>query len=96
MPAQQTADTHVKAVNLKMREDTRALIDRAAQMQGRSRTDFMIEASRRAAEDAILDQTVISVDAKTYGRFLSMLDAPPQPNDKLRKTMQTKAPWEPQ
>lgn len=96
MPAPQTADTHVKAVNLKMREDTRALIDRAAQMQGRSRTDFMIEASRRAAEDAILDQTVISVDAQTYERFVTMLDAPPQPNDKLRKTMQTKAPWEPQ
>ncbi|MEC3949288.1 type II toxin-antitoxin system TacA family antitoxin [Sphingobium sp. HWE2-09] len=96
MPAPQAADTHVKAVNLKMREDTRALIDRAAQMQGRSRTDFMIEASRRAAEDAILDQTVISVDADTYGRFLAMLDAPPQPNERLRKTMQTKAPWEPQ
>lgn len=96
MPAPQTTDTHVKAVNLKMREDTRALIDRAAQMQGRSRTDFMIEASRRAAEDAILDQTVISVDAETYERFVAMLDAPPQSNDRLRKTMQTKAPWEPQ
>lgn len=96
MPAPQTTDSQIKPVNLKMREDTRALIDRAAQMLGRSRTDFMIEASRRAAEDAILDQTVISVDADTYGRFLAMLDAPPQSNDKLRKTMQTKAPWEPQ
>ncbi len=94
MPAPQTADTHIKAVNLKMREETRALIDRAAQMQGRSRTDFMIEASRRAAEDAILDQTVISVDAAIYERFLAMLDAPPQPNEKLRQTMRATPLWE--
>lgn len=94
MPAPQTAETSIKAVNLKMREDTRALIDRAAQMQGRTRTDFMIEASRRAAEDAILDQTVISVDAETYERFLAMLDAPPQPNEKLRQTMQAIPLWE--
>lgn len=94
MPAPQTAEPSVKAVNLKMREDTRALIDRAAQMQGRTRTDFMIEASRRAAEDAILDQTVISVDAETYTRFLAMLDAPAQPNEKLRQTMQAVPLWE--
>ncbi|MEJ7935731.1 DUF1778 domain-containing protein [Sphingobium sp. AN558] len=96
MPTSQATDNPVKPVNLKMREDTRALIDRAAQIKGRSRTEFMIEASRRAAEDAILDQTVISVDADTYARFVAMLDAPPQSNDKLRRTMQTKAPWEPQ
>jgi uncharacterized protein (DUF1778 family) len=94
MPTPQTTDNHIKAVNLKMREDTRALIDRAAQMQGRSRTDFMIEASRRAAEDAILDQTVISVNADTYQRFLAILDAPPQSNEKLRQTMQATPLWE--
>lgn len=84
----------VHAVNLKVRGETRALIDRAARMQGRSRSDFMIEASRRAAEDAILDQTVISVDREAYDKFLAMLDAPPLPNEGLRRTMQTPAPWE--
>jgi uncharacterized protein (DUF1778 family) len=84
----------VHAVNLKVRGETRALIDRAAQMQGRTRSDFMIEASRRAAEDAILDQTVISVDREAYDKFIALLDAPPQPNEALRRTMQTPAPWE--
>eukprot|EP01030_Chromulinospumella_sphaerica_P031244 gene31244-31850_t len=46
-----------KAVNLRVREDIRDLIDSAAHAQGRSRSDFMIEASRRAAEEALLDQT---------------------------------------
>jgi uncharacterized protein (DUF1778 family) len=84
----------LKAVNLRVREDTRALIDKAASIQGRSRTDFMIEAARRAAEEAILDQRVIMVDQDSYNRFLAVLDRPPESNDKLRKLMRTKAPWD--
>ncbi len=94
MPEPKTADTHIKPVNLKMREDTRALIDRAAKMLGRSRTDFMIEASRRAAEDAILDQSVIVTDKASYDRFVAILDAPTQSNEALRKTMQAVPLWE--
>jgi uncharacterized protein (DUF1778 family) len=37
-----------QAVNLRMREDLRGLIDRAAKAHGKSRSDFMIEAARRA------------------------------------------------
>ncbi|KUR79124.1 CopG family transcriptional regulator [Novosphingobium sp. FSW06-99] len=84
----------LKAVNLRVREDTRALIDKAATIQGRSRTDFMIEAARRAAEEAILDQRVIMVDQESYDRFLAALDRAPESNDKLRKLMHTKAPWD--
>lgn len=90
----QPSENHTKAVNLRVRDDIRALIDQAAKAQGRSRSDFMIEAARKAAEDAILDQSVIRVDASTYERFLALLDAPVTPNDKLRRTMQTPAPWE--
>lgn len=45
-----------RAVNLRVREDIRNLIDWAAQSQGKSRSEFMIDAARRAAEDALLDQ----------------------------------------
>lgn len=95
MPAKTMASAReLKAVNLRVREDTRALIDRAASIQGRSRTDFMIEASRRAAEDAILDQRVIMVSQESYDDFLAALDRPPEPNDKLVKLLRTKAPWD--
>lgn len=88
------ANIETKAVNLRVRAETRAIIDQAARAQGRSRSDFMIDAARRAAEDALVDQTLILTDRAGYDRFLAMLDAPPQPNDKLRKLMQTPAPWE--
>lgn len=95
MPAStHSQDNQTKAVNLRIREETRDIIDRAARLQGRSRSDFMIEASRKAAEDAILDQSVIVTDKASYDRFLAMLDAPPQPNEKLRKTMQATPLWE--
>src|SRR3546814_3061721 len=56
-----SSETPLQAVNLRVRIDTQSLIDRAANMLGRSRSDFMIDASKKAAEHAILDQRVISV-----------------------------------
>ncbi|MDR0776222.1 MAG: DUF1778 domain-containing protein [Azonexus sp.] len=87
-------ESKLHAVNLRMRTETRSLIDHAAMMLGRSRSDFVIEAARRAAEDAILDQTIIEVSRERYEQFLEMLDRPPQPNAKLRATMQAKPLWQ--
>jgi uncharacterized protein (DUF1778 family) len=84
------------AVNLRVRGETRSIIDRAASLLGRSRSDFMIEASRRAAEDAILDQTVIATDRASFDRFVAILDRPPETNEKLRKMLRAPAPWESQ
>ena|SRR5215469_13516775 len=81
-------------INIRVKPDERALIDQAAALQGKSRTDFMLDASRRAAEETLLDQTLLRVDRATYDRFLELLDAPPRPNAQLRKLMQTKAPWD--
>ncbi len=81
-------------VNLRIKEDIRSLIDRAARAQGRSRSDFMIEASRRAAEDVLTDQVVLRVDAETYDAFVVALDSPPAHNPELTRTMRSPAPWE--
>ena len=83
-----------KVVNIRMGQGDRSLIDHAAAIQGKNRTEFMIEAARRAAQEALLDQTLFRVDRTTYDRFVALLDAPPRPNEHLRKLMQSKAPWE--
>jgi uncharacterized protein (DUF1778 family) len=82
------------SLNLRIRPEMRGLIDRAAQAAGKTRTDFVLEATRRAAEDALLDRTVFTVTPKAYAEFLARLDAPPRPNARLRRTMQTRAPWD--
>ena len=94
MPEATADPSTLHAVNLRVRGETRSLIDRAAKALGRTRSDFMIEAARRAAEEAILDQTVISVTREKYDAYLAMLDAPLQPNEALRRTLRTPAPWE--
>jgi uncharacterized protein (DUF1778 family) len=70
------------------------LIDRAAEIAGKNRTDSVLDAARRAAEQTLLDSTVLAVSPKAYREFLARLDAPPQPNERLRRSMQTPAPWE--
>jgi len=83
-----------EALNLRIKPRVRELIDRAAEIAGKNRTDFVLDAARRAAEDTVLDRTVFMIDPKAYRQFLARLDAPPKANKQLRKTMQTRAPWE--
>jgi uncharacterized protein (DUF1778 family) len=81
-------------LNIRIKPEVRGLIDRAAALMGKNRTDFVLDAARHAAEDALLDRTVFVLNPKAYADFLARLDAPPQPNEKLRRTLNTPAPWQ--
>ena len=82
-----------ETLNLRIAAAERGLIDRAAQASGKTRTDFILSAARGAAEEALLDRTIFVVSPAAYAKFLARLDAPPQPNARLRRTMQTPPPW---
>lgn len=94
MPALSTAPAKRETLNLRIKPEERSLIDRAAKVRGKNRTDFMLDAARTAAEEALLDQAIITVSPEAYATFLARLDMAPQPNERLRKTMQAPAPWE--
>jgi uncharacterized protein (DUF1778 family) len=82
-----------ETLNIRIGSETRSLIDRAAKARGQNRTDFILDAARRAAEDALLDQALLSVSAKAYAAFLARLDEPAKPNAQLRRTMRAPLPW---
>ena len=82
------------SINIRAKAKQRDLIDQAAQRLGRSRSDFMLEASCREAVDVLLDQAYFSVDADTFRKFRTLLERPLPPTDKLRRLLKTKAPWE--
>lgn len=84
-----------ETLNIRIRPEVRGLIDRAAKVRGTNRTDFILDAAKRAAEDALLDQALISVSPKAYAEFLKRLDAPAKPNALLRRTMKKAPPWKP-
>jgi uncharacterized protein (DUF1778 family) len=83
-----------KPLNMRIKPETRSLLDRAAKATGKNLTDFVLDAARLAAQNALLDRSVIQLDSKAYGAFVALLDAPPKPNDRLHKSLQTPAPWE--
>ena len=81
-------------ISIRAKAGQRDLIDQAADRLGRSRSDFMLEAACRQAEDVLLDQTYFALDAKSMTAFQSMLDQPPAPTDRLRRTLRARAPWD--
>ena len=82
------------AINMKADPRVRSLIDRAAKLAHRNRTEFVLEAAVQRAEEVILDQAFISVEPERYQKFLDALDAPPVSNPRLQRVLKNKAPWE--
>jgi len=81
-------------ISIRAKAAQRDLIDQAAERQGRSRSEFMLDAACRQAEDVLLDQTYFALDAKSFEAFQALLDNPPPPTDRLRRTLNAKAPWD--
>jgi uncharacterized protein (DUF1778 family) len=92
--ATQRAESKRDTLNIRIKPEVRGLIDRAAAVQGKNRTEFILEAARQAAENAVLDRTLLALNPKAFSEFLARLDTPPRPNKRLRKTLQTPTPWE--
>lgn len=89
-----TDTTRNSTVNLRLQSSARDLIDRAAAVQGKSRTEFMVEAARREAEAVLLDQCFFALGDKAFATFVATLDRPPADNPRLRKLLRTSAPWD--
>lgn len=89
-----TTTNRDSSISLRMRGDQRAIIDRAAAMTGTSRTEFMLRASVKEAQDALLDQRFFMLDEQEYDDFAAALDKPAKNNAALQKLLQLKPRWE--
>ena len=54
------------SINLRIETHTRQLIDDAAAVLGKTRTEFMIESARKLAIDVLLDQRLFVLDPERY------------------------------
>lgn len=82
-------------INLRATSAQRALIDHAAHLAGKSRTDFMLEASCEKAQRVLLDRTLFALDAAGFQRFAEVLDAPLENREALARLLNRRAAWEP-
>lgn len=82
------------SINLRIETQTRQLIDHAAAVLGKTRTEFMIDSARRAAVDVLLDQRLFLLDPEQHDAFVHALDNPPAPGPRLRSLLRRAPAWE--
>ena len=82
------------SINLRAHAEQRDLIDQAARLLGKNRSDFMLEAACEKAQSVMLDQVFFALNAQNFKRFRELLDAPPAANPRLKRLLATKAPWD--
>ena len=92
--ARTLSKTRDRAINIRTSEDQRALIDRAAELTGKSRSDFMVESATQEAERVLLDRTFFALDEDAFTRFEELLKRPLPASEELRALLRTPAPWD--
>jgi uncharacterized protein (DUF1778 family) len=83
MPAQYKAER----VALRLAASDKAQLGRAAKLQGRSLSEFMLAASREAAEQVLNEQGRFTLSAEALRKFTAALDAPPRDIPALRRLL---------
>jgi len=81
-------------LSMRLPETDIAMIDRAADLRGRSRTDFMREAAVRAAEEIVMENALIRMSPKGFRAFMSAIGAPASAIPELVDVLKRKSPWE--
>lgn len=76
MPRPQTRSARIEA---RTTPDTLAAVRCAAEIQGRSVSDFVVAAAEQAARKAIEDDRIIRLSAADQVRFVEALLNPPPP-----------------
>lgn len=86
------AETRRAPINIRALPAQRNLIDKAAAAVKKSRSDFMLEAACREAENVLLDQRLFFLNEEEFAAFEAALKAPV--SEAMKKLLTTKAPWE--
>ncbi|WDN62370.1 DUF1778 domain-containing protein [Xylella fastidiosa] len=80
------------SINLRAMPEQRDLIDQAANLLGKNRSDFMLEAACERAK-ALSWIKSFSSGRERFRQFTVLLNAPQDTNPGLNRLMAIKAPW---
>ena len=85
MPRQSGRTARVEA---RISPEALDVVKRAAEIQGRSVSDFIVEAAQQAAHRTIEETTIIRLAVEDQRRIMEAILNPPEPNEALRRAMQ--------
>ncbi len=80
-------------LSMRLPEEDVAIIDRAAGLRGRSRTDFVRDAALQAAELVLMEQMLVRMSPAGFRAFSAALSRAPKPVPALVRVLERKAPW---
>lgn len=82
MSDQQTRTARIEA---RISPEMLTVVKRAAEIQGRSLSDFVVAAAQEAARRTIEDTSIIRLSVEDQRRIMDAILDPPEPNAALRK-----------
>ena len=80
-------------ISIRARPEQRDVIDQAAQLLGKSRSDFILDAACDRARSVLLDQVFFRLDAARFRQLINLLDASPAANPGLERLLTVKPSW---
>jgi uncharacterized protein (DUF1778 family) len=80
-------------INLRASAEQKQLLAQAAELEGRTISEFMLDASIRRAQDALLDQRVFTLSPEEFDEFSKALSTPGS-RERLEKLLAIPTPWE--
>jgi uncharacterized protein (DUF1778 family) len=94
MPMPRTAERKDQPISMRLPASDLAIIDRAAGLRGRSRTEFMRDAALREAESVLIEDRLVTLTPEGFDAFLAILNEPARPVPEIVEVMRRQAPWE--
>jgi uncharacterized protein (DUF1778 family) len=82
--ARTAAVTKRERLEARITADQKALFQRAADLSGRSLTDFVVSSLQEAAEEVVRSHEVMRLSARDSAALIEALLNPPPPNENLR------------
>jgi len=82
MPQSTTRTARVEA---RLSPEALAIVKRAAEIQGRSLSDFVVSAAQEAAQRTIEEAQILRLSVEDQQALAASLINPPEPNDALRR-----------
>jgi len=82
-------------ISMRLPEADVAMIDRAANLRGRSRTEFVRDAAVRAAEEVVMENRLVRMSPEGFADFIDILSRPAMPVPEMTELARRPAPWEP-
>lgn len=86
--------TSRNVVQMRIDPVDRGLIDRAAELAGMNRSQFILAAARREAKSQILDQSEIWVDAQAFQKIADWLESDEAPSQDLLNLIRSPRMWD--